>query len=209
MTNLATAQDLEDRIGRSLTAEESLRATALLTDASALIRGYTRQNFDQQTGDQVVLRPAGNHVRLPQRPVLAVQQVAIIDCDGQPSDPINGWCWDGSDKIRITGSSIKGIDDPWWPWNWAPEALQVTYDHGYTVTPADVVARACSMVLAVLLAPTQAEGLVQERIGQYTYIYGQQAGAGSPGATVRMTQADRNALARYRRTAGTIALRTR
>lgn len=207
MADLIVQADLEDRLGRSLSAAEALRAPALIADASAAVLSWTRQTFDQTLGDVIVLRPVGSHVRLPQRPVLAVQQVAIIDCDGQPGDPMGGWCWDGSDKIRITGSSIKGIDDPWWPWNVAPESLQVVYDHGYATTPADVVAVTAAMVLRVLASPSQVDGMVSERIGQYFYQMNQAGGAA--GLSVRLTQADRDALARYRRTASTIQLRAR
>lgn len=207
MADLITTQDLADRLGRPLTIEESVRAPALIADASAIVRSWTRQQFDQQVGDQVVLRPVANHLRLPQRPVTAVQQVAIVDCDGEPGDPMTGWCWDGSDKIRITGSSIKGIVDPWWPWLSTPETFEVTYDHGYAVVPADVVAVTAGAVLRVLSAPSPTEGMVSERIGQY--FYQMQQGAGSVGLAVRLTNADKDALSRYRRTAGTIQLRTR
>lgn len=207
MADLITESDLTDRLGRPLTATEQARAPALMADASAAVRSWTRQEFEQRLGDQVVLRPVANHLRLPQRPVLDVQQVAIIDCDGQPGDPITGWCWDGSDKVRITGSSIKGIADPWWPWNTVPETFEVVYDHGYSAVPADVVAVTAGVVLRVLSAPSQSEGMVSERIGQY--FYQMQQGMGSAGLTVRLTQADKDALARYRRTASTIQLRTR
>lgn len=207
MADLATTADLESRLGRQLTAAELTQASAWLADASALVRRYTGQQFEVVTGDTITLRPVGSHLRLPQRPVTAVQQVAIIDCDGQPGDPITGWCWDGADKIRITGSIIKGIDDPWWPWNATPETFQVVYDHGDAVIPPDVVAVTAGMVLRVLTAPSQTAGMVSERVGQYFYQL--QQGSGSAGLMVRMTEADKDALRRYRRTASTIALRAR
>ncbi|MPZ27541.1 MAG: hypothetical protein GEV12_14310 [Micromonosporaceae bacterium] len=205
MADLATTADLEGRLGRSLTAAELARASALLADASALVRAYTRQDFDSVTGDTVVLRPVGSYLRLPQRPVIDVQQVAGIDCDGLVGEPIAGWCFDGVDKVEITGATFKGISDPWWPWNHWPETFEVTYDHGYTVTPADVVAVTAGVALRVLASPSQVDGMVSERIGQYFYQL--QQGSGAVGLSVRLSDADKDALGRYRRTASTIALR--
>lgn len=71
----------------------------------------------------------------------------------------------------------------------------------------DVVHVVCAMVLRTLLSPSQADGMVSERIGQYNYQL--QQGAGTAGATVRMSADDREALAPYRRTAGTIRVRAR
>lgn len=202
MAALADDDDLAARLGRALTTAEAARTPALLADASALIRAYTRQDFDVAADDEVVLRPVGVRLRLPQRPVTAVASVVALPVAGGTATTlsVSDWTWDGADIVEL---------DSWYP-NWAPHGTyRVTYSHGAGVVPADVVAVGCRMVLAALLAPTMAEGLVQERIGQYSYQYGQQAGSGSPGATVRLSEADKGDLRRYRRSAGTIQLRAR
>lgn len=208
MAALATDSDLEARIGRALTTSESARSAALLADASAQIRGYTRQTFTPVEDDVIVLRPVGATLRLPQRPVTAVSAVVAIG-GGVGTDTTlsaGDWTWDRIDKVELPGCG-------WRPTSWLsaepPDTYRVTYDHGDVEVPGFIVAMCCRMVLAVLLAPTMTEGLVQERIGQYQYGYGQFPGGGSPGATVRMTDADRTELrqAGYRRSSGTIQLR--
>lgn len=207
MGPLATVDDLEARLGRDLTAEEAGRADALLADASALVRGYVRQHLAPPvSGDQVVLRPVGTVVRLPQRPVTAVTAVAAVGADGVTVGELSGWSWDGRDLVDLACATPAGL----WPSDWRarlPDSYCITYDHGYAEVPADVVAVVCAMTLRTLLAPSPVAGMVSERIGQY--IYQLQQGTGSVGATVLMTGADRDALSRYRRTATTIQTRAR
>lgn len=202
---LATVTDIENRLGRTLDASESARATALIGDAGVKVRNYTRQDFDHVIGDEVTLRPVADVLRLPQRPVLNVTQVASVGPDGQVVSVLTGWAWDGSDKVRITGHGIAGILDPWWPWSGGPSSFRVTYDHGYPDIPEVVVAVVCSMVIRVFESPSAAEGMIGERIG--TYSYQMQQGSGSAGATVRLTSADKSELDLYRRKASTVAVR--
>jgi hypothetical protein len=213
---LAGTDDLEARIGRELTATEAARADALLADASALIRSYTKQRFDAVADDVIVLRPVGSHLRLPQRPVTAVTSVVALSGTDTIPDwtvPPGCWQWDGIDLVEVWPPDRNvWVSLPEVAYDvGGPDTYRVTYSHGYAEVPADVVAVCCRMVLAVLLAPTLTEGLVQERIGQYSYQYGQAPGQASPGATVRMTDVDRDDLTRagYRRTSGTVAVRAR
>lgn len=209
MAPLATVEDLEARLGRELTPEEAARANALLTDASALIRGWTRQDFTLTLGDVITLRPVGTVVRLPQRPVQAVTAVVAVGGSEAIPDvplPVGSWTWDGIDKVDIWPPDTSWLLSL--PESWADggtDTYRVTYDHGYAEVPADVVAVVCAMVLRTLLAPSPVAGMVSERIGQYNYQL--QQSTGSVGATVMMTGADRDALARYHRTATTIQTR--
>ncbi|MGW7296086.1 hypothetical protein ACWGIB_27335 [Streptomyces xiamenensis] len=210
MDPLATPDDLAARLGRDLTAEEASRAEALLRDASALIRGWTRQDFTAGEST-VVLRPVGTVVRLPQRPVQAVTSVVAVGGSDAIPDialPTGGWTWDGADKVDIwppDTSWLLSLPETWADRWGSVDTYRVTYQHGWDEIPDDVVAVACAMVLRTLLAPSPVAGMVSERIGQYNYQL--QQGTGSVGATVLMTQPDRDALARYRRTATTIQAR--
>jgi hypothetical protein len=205
---LATVADLEDRVG-TLTDAQRARADALLRDASAKIRSYTKQTFDRVLNDVIVLRPVGAHLRLPQRPVTAVDQVVALG--GTVSDltlPLGSWQWDGIDLVELWPLSTEtflGLPESWGE-GFGPDTYRVTYDHGYAVTPEDVVSVACSMVGRSLLSPSMVEGLRSETIGSYSYSLG---GDGSVGATVRMSDDDRNELKDYRRTQSTIALKVR
>jgi hypothetical protein len=208
---LASVEDLEARLGRELTDEESARAGALLADASALVRGWTRQNFTLHENDVVTLRPVGTVVRLPQRPVQAVIAVVAVGGYGGASDialPAGSWAWDGVDKVDVwppDASWLLALPETWADSWGAVNTYRITYDHGDAEVPADVVAVVCAMVLRTLLAPSPVAGMVSERIGQYNYQL--QQSSGSVGATVLMTQADRDALRRYRPTATTIQTR--
>lgn len=202
---LATVADLEDRA--TLTDAQRTHAPALLRDASAKIRGYCKQTFDLTEDDEVVLRPVGTILRLPQRPVLAVTQVEQIGAAGTADRVMSAgeWAWDGVDKIEL------------WPDPYRQQALPAgtgyytdtyrpRYDHGYAVTPDNLVALTCDMVLRVLLATTQVAGLRSETIGSYSYSL---AGDGALGTKVTLTEDDKKELrdAGYRRTATTVQLR--
>jgi hypothetical protein len=208
--DLATVDDLEDRIG-DLTDAQIQRAPALLKDASGIVRRYTRQNFEHVTNDEIVLRPVGSELRLPQRPVTAVHSVhAIGGRDGVPDVALGGWLWDGIDKIHVGGIGwTTAINyDLELDAGWVPDTYRINHDHGYETIPDDIVALVCGMVNRVLTAPSLTEGMVGESIGQYRYQM--QQGAGSAGPAVRLTEDDKRFLkeAGYKRTAGTIQLRT-
>lgn len=204
---LAQVSDLEASLGRALTATEATRAVAYLARASALIRRYTGQVFDQVDDDVVILRPVGAYLVLPQTPVTAVTEVRGILRDGTVGDPLSGWTWDGLDRIDITTGGLFGwIGDPWWPWTSGPEAFRVVYDHGGAPIPDDVIGVCCDMVLRPLLSPSQVEGFNTERIGQYSYGF-QQGGGGSPGVSLRLSEGDKDALSHYRQKAGSAQVR--
>lgn len=206
MADLATTDDLEDRLGRVLTSAEEARAAAYLPEASALIRRYTGQSFDVETDDTVILRPVGAYLILPQTPVNDVTEVRGIDPDGTPGTELTGWKWDGLDRVDITTVGFFA-GNPWWPWNFGPEAFQVVYSHGPSAVPDDVVGVACNMILRTLLSPSQVEGMTSERIGQYSYQLGQFSGGAASGVSLRLTDVDKDALRSYRPVAGSIQAR--
>jgi hypothetical protein len=209
---LATVQDLEARLGRDLTPTEANRAETLLGDASALVRSYTRQTFDLVEDDELVLRPVGVELRLPQRPVTAVASVAAVGGhDTIPDIPLTGWTFDGIDIVNVDGidSNVWVSLPAWWEDHGGhPDTYRVVYTHGYATVPPEVVTVVCAMVLRTLTAPSPVEGMVSERIGQYNYQL--QQGGGSTGVSVRFTQADKDALiaAGYKRRATTVQVRS-
>jgi len=121
---LATITDVEARLGRTLTTAESSKATAYLTDASALFIQRAVQKFEQ--GESVVrLFPKDGVVRLVQRPVITVSEVK--DLDGNIID----FTFDGHQSIYDLGSYTP---------------VTVTYEHGSATIPNDVVAVVAGMV---------------------------------------------------------------
>jgi len=207
---LANVTDLIYRMP-ALTEAQLSRAPALLADASTKIRAYTRQHISLVDDDEMLLRPVGVELRLPQRPVVDVTEVVAVGWGGLPdlTLPVGTWGWDGLDIVNV-----RPLSSEWWinlPEAWAegdgPNTFRVTNSHGYDPVPDDVVAVACSMVLRVLTSPSAVEGLTSERIGQYSYQMGQFAGGGTAGSSVRLSEDDKTDLARYRRKATTIQMR--
>lgn len=209
---LATVDDLEARLGASLSTAQAARAPALLADASVTVRRFCRQDFDLVTGDSVVIRPIGKTLRLPQRPVLAVTAVVAVGSNGIPDIALSGWTFDGVDVVNIDGlNSDVFVSYPAWfdDVDTDINTYRVTYDHGYPVTPDDIKGKVCQMVNRVLTADTLVEGVTQETIGQYSRQW--QQGTGATGITPILTRADRQDLIDwgYRRVAGTIQTHVR
>ena len=179
MEPLATTDDLEAVLGRTLTDTEATRAAALLVQASAVVRRASSQDFTQA---ETVIR---SHVRdafvvLPQRPVNGVSSVQDIDGN-------DVWFqWDGLDRIIVDPS--RAINE--FELNtlaYPPPTIDVTYDHGFAATdddppvstiPADVVAVVCQIVLRTLGQDPTASGMQQESIAGYSYSVGSAAAAG-------------------------------
>lgn len=193
MEPLASVSDLSDRLGRPLTAAEAARAPALLTDASAKVRSYTRQAFTRTDDDTVVVRAQQGEIRLPQRPVLAVSSVVAVGSGGAPDLPVVGWFWDGLDIIRtVADSPLINLPERWYEEDREayPDTYRVTYSHGTAQVPDIVVAVVARMVLRTLTAPTMAGGVTGETIGPYSY----RTDGSGVGTAVAMTDEDRKEL---------------
>lgn len=206
MPALASATDLEVRLGRELTEPETLRVDALLDDASAAVRSYTRQTFDLVEDDEVVLRAQGGVVCLPQRPVVTVTSVAVIGgSEALPGFTIVDYLFDGVDTIRIgEGAAVINMPEAWYDdEDGYPGTYRIAYTHGYETVPADVVRVVCGMVLRTLTAPTMAGGVTSETVGPYSY----RMDTPGTGLSVALTAADRTELSAYRRTVGQIQVR--
>lgn len=210
MEPLASLTDLSDRLGRPLTAGEEARGQALLADASAKVRSYTRQNFTRSDNETVVLRAQQGEIRLPQRPVLAVASVVAVGAGGAPDLPVVGWQWDGLDIIRIVRDSpVINLPEDWYEDDLEsyPGTYRVTYSHGDAQVPDLVVGVVARMALRTLTAPTVAGGITGETIGPYSY----RTDGSGVGTAVLMADEDRRELADagYRPKAGMSMVRYR
>lgn len=210
MEPLASATDLSDRLGRPLTSIEEARAQALLVDASAKVRSYTKQAFTRTDNETLVVRAQQGEIRLPQRPVLDVTAVVAIGAGGAPDLPVVGWQWDGLDIIRTAvDSPIINLPELWYEDDVEayPGTYRVTYSHGAAQVPDDIVGVVARMVLRTLTAPTVAGGVTGETIGPYSY----RTDGSGVGTAVVMTDDDRRELADagYRPKAGMSMVRYR
>lgn len=204
MANLASAADLVARLGRDFTPDEQVRVDALLADASAMIRAYTGRDFTLTEDDTVVLRASGATIRLPQRPVVEIAKVEAIGVNNTPDITLADWLFDGIDQIRLgEGNFVINLPEIWWDDDGYPGTYRVTYSHGYAAPPPDVVAVACAMVLRTLTSPAMVGGITSETVGPYSY----RSETPGLGLAVTMSEMDRKALDRYRRTTGMITVR--
>ena len=147
---LATIADVEARLGRSLTAGETTKATAWLTDASAMFIQRAIQKFEVNEST-VRLFPRDGIVRLVQRPVIEV--VTVTDLDGVEID----YTFDGFQSLYDLGSYTP---------------VTVNYEHGSADIPDDVVAVVAGMVVRTLQIPADAAaGIQQQSVGPFSQSY--------------------------------------
>lgn len=190
---LASVDDIVVRVPSAVDVPVD-RTTALIADASAVVRSFTRQQFTvSQTTDRI--RPIGYRVRLPQRPVVSVDGLSLLLLNNVVPQPFPGWWWDGSDEVwLVTGDQVINLaEELQFALRWQTPICLVQYTHGYTTTPDDVVTVIGSMVTRALGAPGMG-GVVQEGAGQFTYRISDVAAQG----VVALNDAEKEILKRYR-----------
>lgn len=202
MAGLASIGDMEARLGRELETDQQVaRVEALLADASAAVRSYTGQQFTRATTTDRLTPPVRGPVVLPQRPVNDVTAVASVLGVAQQ------FLWDGLNLY--VGTYLAGViinlaeayyDGGRYYGSNRRQPIDVTYDHGYSVIPGDVVAVVCQMAGRAFGRPLEDSGVQQESIGGYAYTTGVAAAAGGVG----MLRDERAVLDAYRRQAGVI-----
>lgn len=144
MEPLAYPPDLANRLGVGFTTDaETYRAEALLADASAKVRNYTRQTITRVLDDTVYLEATDDQwLYFPERPVVSVSSIVVGGAPLSPelyyfqSDALyryDGW------SGRFYGST--GV------WN-QPDTIQVTYTHGWDSVPDDIVMVVCKLAQA-------------------------------------------------------------
>lgn len=197
MTALATQADVEARLGRDITAEEAARVEQLLEDASANVVRVSTQQFLPVEGDVVVLRRSNNgRVRLPQRPVTAVN--AVTDLNGNPLSYV---------RVGNTNELRLALTAPINAWEMepyrygVPAEVLVDYDHGDATVPPLIVGVVCSIVMRALGQSPDQAGIMQESIDGYSYQLGSAAAQGAFG----MLPAEEQICASYRRPSSPIA----
>jgi hypothetical protein len=162
MAALATIQDLEATLGRTLVGDPDrvARVERVLEMASAVVREYTGQFFELVADDEVVLFPDNDGwYRLPQRPIVDVTAIA----DQDAVDLFTTYAFDTDGWFRNFPMYPQAAR-PRWPFS----SLSVTYSHGYAEIPADVVMVVCSMAGRSWSNPA---GIRSESVGDYSVTY--------------------------------------
>lgn len=198
LPDLASLEDVADRLGRDLTVDEQRIVTRLLTDASAAVRLYTGQDFSLVTDDVVTLRIRNGKARLPQRPVVAVTSATFAAITGTQT-PAFFW-FDGIQTI-ILNPNVPDLFG-WEPFRFDVPTVRVTYTHGYTTDelPPALVGLVVQIVGRALGTELINSGIRQESIDNYQYALGSAGAAGGFG----LLPAEKDALDRFRRQGGVV-----
>lgn len=190
MTPLATIDQLQARLSVDISDVE--RAGVLLEDASATVRSYCGQDFTAST-TTARLKVKRNVVRLPQRPVTDVDEVADTNGNTLTHE------WVAGDRVKIQAN----LDDfSSVPWSSDISWVDVTYSHGYESVPDDIIAVVCQIAGRAFGTSPEAAALSSESLGSYAYSTGGAAASGAVG----MLAGERAVLDRYRRQAGSITV---
>ena len=210
LPSLATPEDIEARLGRSLTPSEETRTTALLADGSAIIRRYCREDFIWYDADVIKIVGDGNLIKLPWRPVASVDEVlALSGTAGIPDIQVTWFHFDDVDEITVMNPGASGIinlPEEWYEETfWWGGSFFVAGSHGYLDVPDDVVSVLCTALISELATPTMSATLASESIGPYSYSMRRTSGAGLNAALLDAGM--KTALADYRKAQGTIQIR--
>jgi hypothetical protein len=174
-TPLAVQADLEAALQRTLDATQAAMA---LRRASARVRKYCRQEITLVENETVTLPGGSRILRLPQRPLVLddTHPLTVVELFG--ISDVEYTALEGRDFTRI-GTELTRGEQWWaptrlmgWPWMrpqgiWA-QRVRVTYSHGYTEVPDDIV----DVVLDLAsMAMTNPQGLRSESIDDYSRTF--------------------------------------
>lgn len=203
---LATADDLADYTQATIplaTAERALRT------ASSAIRTWLRQDVTRVDDDTITLPGSERVLVLPQRPVVVDDDHVLTVVELADGGGVDFTAVEDRDYTRLGNELSRG--HPWYPpgrlmgWPhrrvlgvWAPR-VRVTYSHGYSLVPDDIVGVCLDLAAATVANPSR---LRSETVGGMSVTYTVETfGTGS------LTSDHRKLLARYRRTMHTVVPR--
>lgn len=193
-TAFAALSDVEALVLSPLTTDQQARVDKLLVQAANKIRGYTRQTFDYGTTTDKV-RALGNLVRLPQRPVIAVTGVKLIDYLGNEW-PVPAYGFDGIDRLDLAlyGTVLNLPEAVSLEGYWSG-TVEVTYEHGYQTIPQEIIDLNAELVARIFNSPTQGVvGVRSQGVGPYNVSLDPATGGGM----IVLTDEDKATLDKYR-----------
>jgi hypothetical protein len=172
VASLATPSQLASRVQGDV---DTASAELALANASGLIRAIARQYFEFVSQETVDLVGNGRILVLPQRPAVVdgPNPLTVVELGdfGIPDATL----LEGRDFERLGNELTRGYPSWWagsrlqgWPGRpiglWAPR-VRVTYSHGYTTIPDDIVALCLDIAQALFTNP---EGLRSMSIDDYS-----------------------------------------
>lgn len=203
LSSFASTDDLEAFLNRKFDTGETVQAQVMLDGATAAIRAEAFQTISLVENDTV--RLAGSwepDFELPEWPVLSVSAVAL---NGVPLVMHDGYEWNTRQLLRrsqllaeLTGYSafqhapgaLLGFAGNW---GGPGSTVEVTYSHGYTTIPADLVLVCLQAASRPILNPG---GVQSESLGAYAVRY---VNKGSGGPSVLLDDDEKKIIrTRYR-----------
>mgnify|MGYP007100061062 CR=1 FL=1 len=168
----ATAADLEDYLGVTFTAADTVRAGLILNAATESIRAYCAQTISQATTTAKLPGTWSYDLMLPEAPVTAVTTVTL---NGDALTTNSDYYWNSRGTLRRAADfTVAPATTAHWG---GPEAtVSVTYTHGYATIP-DAVESTCLSVAARLFA--NPAGVQSEMLGSYQVQYDRSAQTGA------------------------------
>lgn len=179
MEPLITTGQLTARLKISLNDLDQAAADQAIRSASGIVRALTRQTITLVENDTVVLAGGKRVLTLPQRPLVVdgTHTLTVVEV-GEFGAPDLTMVED-RDYTRLGNELTRGL--PWWqsttrlmgwPWTrplgvWAPR-VRVTYSHGETVAPDDIVDACLDAAVPIYDNPSR---LRQVTIDDYTETY--------------------------------------
>jgi hypothetical protein len=216
---LATPDDVVARLGRNMNQMEALRVDAMLQDGSAIIRRYARTDFMFHSQDVLNIIADAGVIKLPQKPVVSVDAVTwVAGAPEIPNIPVYWYIFDNIDTITIPEprhSAIINLPAMWYFIGWYSDTFQVTYTHGLTSVPNEIIGLLCGAIISELSTPTMSATIQSEAIGAYSYTMRRsisRSASGSPTPMAGMYAALLDfgmeaILLDYRKTRGTISVK--
>ncbi|MFO7740822.1 MAG: phage head-tail connector protein [Anaerolineae bacterium] len=163
-----TVEDVENLLQIEIEADDAscLRA---IEEATEAIKNYCHQEIEQVTDDEYTFDVPGFYHKKLFLPELPVTDVKSVVEDGEALD-------EGDDEDYQLGRDgvLHRIDDYW---EKGVQIVTVTYTHGYTTLPDDVVAvctRAAARVYQAGLRASEAEGVpgvASKSLGDFSVSY--------------------------------------
>lgn len=211
LSNFATTDDVAAILQRNLTATELVWANRLLSQASDIVRRYTRQTLNYVQNDTITL-PGNwdNTLVLPQRPITAVNSLLI-----NGNAPTSYTVWKKLDDTLYISSGayqpdfgvlLWGGNALWGPagsnsgpqatgatWQGPQATITINYNHGYQTIPGDIVNVTAGLVAVAVASPV---GVEQEKVGGYQVRYTR-----SEGGAMALQAGDKEILNYYRKRA--------
>ncbi len=175
MANFAEKVDVEAFLQVSVSSSTGVRAVErALKEATRAIRNYTRQYLELVEDDEITLDSnGGTRLFLPELPVISVS--AVVE-DGETLT-------EGTDYKLGQHGILHRIGGAKWPTG--IQIVTVTYTHGYSTLPDDIVSvctRAASRAYQAGLRAADDEALLgvqTKTLGDFSVGYASEQGGGS------------------------------